>query len=33
MYVMLIRNEPYHGENLELTEQKHKRLDMLANVA
>ena len=21
MYVMLIRNEPYHGENPELTEQ------------
>jgi transposase len=27
MYVMLIRNEPYRGENRELTEQKHKRLD------
>jgi transposase len=33
MYVMLIRNEPYHGENPELTEQKHKRLDTLANSA
>jgi len=33
MYVMLIRNEPYHGENPELTEQKHKRLDTLANTA
>jgi transposase len=33
MYVMLIRNEPYHGENPELTERKHKRLDMLANGA
>ena len=31
MYVMLIRNEPYRGENPELTEQKHKRLDTLAN--
>jgi transposase len=31
MYVMLIRNEPYHGENRQLTEQKHKRLDTLAN--
>jgi transposase len=31
MYVMLIRNEPYHGENPQLTEQKHKRLDTLAN--
>ena len=31
MYVMLIRNEPYRGENRELTEQKHKRLDTLAN--
>jgi transposase len=31
MYVMLIRNEPYRGENAELTEQKHKRLDTLAN--
>jgi len=33
MYVMLIRNEPYRGENPELTEQKHKRLDTLANTA
>ena len=33
MYVMLIRNEPYHGENPQLTEQKHKRLDTLANSA
>ena len=33
MYVMLIRNEPYHGENRQLTEQKHKRLDTLANTA
>jgi transposase len=33
MFVMLIRNEPYHGENPQLTEQKHKRLDTLANSA
>jgi transposase len=33
MYVMLIRNEPYRGGNPELTEQKHKRLDTLANRA
>jgi transposase len=33
MYVMLIRNEPYHGENHRLTEQKHKRLDTLVNSA
>jgi len=33
MYVMLIRNEPYRGQNPELTEQKHKRLDTLANSA
>ena len=33
MYVMLIRNEPYRGENPQLTEQKHKRLDSLANSA
>jgi transposase len=33
MYVMLIRNEPYHGENQALTEQKHKRLNTLANSA
>jgi transposase len=31
MYVMLTRNEPYHGENPQLTEQKHKRLNTLAN--
>jgi transposase len=33
MYVMLIRNEPYRGENPELTERKHKRLDTLVNSA
>jgi transposase len=33
MHVMLTRNELYHGENPELTEQKHKRLDTLANSA
>jgi len=33
MYVMLTRNEPYHGENPQLTERKHKRLDTLANTA
>jgi len=33
MYVMLIRNEPYHGENRKLTEQKHKRLNNIANTA
>jgi transposase len=33
MYVMLIRNETYRGQNPELTEQKHKRLDALANSA
>ncbi len=33
MYVMLIRNEPYRGENPELTDRKHKRLDTLANSA
>ena len=33
MYVMLTRNEPYHGENRQLTEQKHKRLDRIANMA
>ena len=27
MYVTLIRNEPYSGENPELTERKHKRPD------
>ena len=31
IYVMLTRNEPYHGENRELTQQKHKRLENLAN--
>jgi len=31
MHVMLTRNEPYRGENRELTEQKHKRLENLAN--
>jgi len=30
-YVMLTRNEPYRGENRELTQQKHKRLENLAN--
>ena len=33
MYVMLVRNEPYHDENHRLTEQKHKRLDTLAESA
>ena len=33
MHVMLIRNEPPHGENPQLTEQKHKRLDTLADTA
>jgi hypothetical protein len=33
MYVMLINNEPYRGENPHLTEQKHKRLDTLASSA
>jgi len=33
MYVMLIRNEPYRGENPELTERKHKRLDTLVDSA
>jgi len=33
MYVMLIRNEPYHGENANLTERKHKRLDKLIDSA
>ena len=31
MHVMLTRNEPYRGENRELTQQKHKRLENLAN--
>ncbi len=33
MYVMLIRNEPYRGENAELTEQEHERVDKVANSA
>ena len=33
MHVMLTRNEPYQGENHQLTEQKHKRLDRIANTA
>ena len=33
MHVMLTRNEPYHGQNRQLTEQKHKRLDRIANTA
>jgi len=33
MYVMLTRNEPYHGENRQLTAQKHKRLERIANAA
>ena len=33
MHVMLTRNEPYQGENRQLTEQKHKRLDRIANMA
>ena len=33
MYVMMIRNEPYHGENHSLTERKHKHLDTLVNGA
>ena len=33
MYVMLTRNEPYRGENPDLTERKHKRLDTLVNTA
>jgi len=33
MYVMLTRNEPYQGENRQLTEQKHKRLERIANTA
>ena len=33
MYVMLIRNEPYHGEDPRLTEEKHKRLNTVANTA
>jgi transposase len=33
MHVMLTRNEPYHGENRQLTEQKHKRLERIADSA
>ena len=33
MHVILTRNEPYHGLNRQLTEQKHKRLDRIANMA
>ena len=33
MHVMLTRNEPYQGENHQLTEQKHKRLNNTANTA
>jgi transposase len=33
MHVMLTRNEPYRGENRRLTEQKHKRLERIANTA
>ncbi len=33
MHVMLTRNEPYRGQNPQLTEQKHKRLDRIANTA
>jgi len=33
MHVMLTRNEPYHGENRQLTQQKHKRLIKIANSA
>jgi hypothetical protein len=33
MHVMLTRNEPYGGMNRELTEEKHKRLDIIANTA
>ena len=33
MHVMLTRNEPYHGENKQLTMQKHKRLERIANTA
>jgi len=31
MHVMLTRNEPYRGENRQLTEQKHKRLERIAD--
>jgi hypothetical protein len=33
MHAMLTRNEPYRGENRQLTEQKHKRLERIANTA
>jgi transposase len=33
MHVMLTRNESYQGENPQLTEQKHKRLNNIANTA
>jgi transposase len=33
MHVMLTRNEPYRGENRQLTEQKHKRLERIADIA
>ena len=33
MHVMLTRNEPYQGENRQLTTQKHKRLERIANAA
>ncbi len=33
MHVMLTRNEPYRGQNIQLTEKKHKRLDTLAHSA
>ena len=32
MHVMLTRNEPYQGENRQLTEQKHKRLERIADI-
>ena len=32
MHVMLTRNEPCRGENRRLTEQKHKRLNRIANM-
>jgi len=33
MHVMLARNEPYQGENRQLTAQEHKRLERIANTA
>jgi transposase len=33
MHVMLTRNEPYQGENRQLTMQKNKRLERIANAA